>query len=105
MKLQDNFKNLKPIPFEACGNTWYMKPLTVNEVKSLQSHFAAVDPESEDLSAMMYLFTDVLVDAEGEQFEDIKDGMTIEELENLIPIQAIVEISEAITEKLNPRGN
>ena len=106
MKLADKInKNL--VEFEVDGAKWYMKPLTLKQVKELQSVFKPLEDNPEDLSPLMYLFTDVLVGDDGKKFEEIENGITFDELTDMIPVMTLQNLADAITKKLSgkPEGN
>lgn len=101
MKLLDNI-NKTAVPFECDGVTWYMKKLTLTEVKKLQAEFKKLDDNPEDLSPLMILFTDVLVGEDGKQFEEVEAGISFEQLCDLLPIQTLSNLADAITKQLVP---
>ena len=106
MKLKDNIKT-ELVSFECEGATWYMKPLTLNKVKKIQTAFSHLEDESnEDLSPLMILFTDVLVGEDGELFDEVKEGMTFEELAEYIPLSVMTSLAEAIAGSIQTKkGN
>ena len=101
MKLTDKITN-KLIELEVDGAKWYMKPLTISQVKALQKEFKKLEENNEDLSPLMVLFTDVLVGDDGQPFEEILDPtFTFDKLCDLIPINTLLNLSDAITKELS----
>ena len=107
MKLKEQFANANKLKsFEAVGNTWYFKPMSLKAVKKMQDALAPLAAkDNEDLSPLMYLFTNVLVEEDGSLFDDIAEGMTFEELEDTLTLEAIMEIQKGIMDSVNPQGN
>lgn len=103
MKLSDKITK-KLIEFEVDGATWYMKPLTLKQVKELQDVFKPMETNPDDLSPLMYLFTDVLVGDDGKPFEEIENGITFEELTEMIPVVTLQNLADAITKKLSGKS-
>ena len=99
MKLSQNISK-ELIEFECDSATWYMKRLTLTQVKSLQSKFKSLEENPDDLSPLMVLFTDVLVGDDGEQFDEIKDGLTFDELCDMIPVTTLQNLADEITQVL-----
>ena len=99
MKLSDKVSN-KPIPLEVNGQTLYMRALTLGGLKNLQAKFAELEENGEDLSPLMVIFTDVLVDENGEQYDEIKEGQTFEQICETVPINFLMDISNAVSDAL-----
>ena len=100
MKLQDRIKT-DLITFEAAGTTWYMKPLTIKQVTALQVEFKKMEENPDDISPLLVLFTDVLVGDDGEPFEEVKNGLTFEQLSDMLPITVLTELADKVTEVLS----
>ena len=99
MKLFDKIDN-KLITFEAAGAEWFMKSLTIKQVQALQSEFKKMEDDPDDLSPLLVLFTDVLVGDDGEQFDEVKEGLTFEKLSEMLPISVLTELADKVTEVL-----
>ena len=99
--------NTKPIPFDVCGVTWYMKSLTIGELQKVRLELLKLEANPEDLSPLMVLFTDVIVDADGELLDEIKEGKSFEEITKELPVMMLQELVLAVSEKLsgNNSGN
>ncbi len=100
MKLKQIFKD-KLIPLACTNGEMCMKSLTVKEVKALQSVFKPMEKNPEDMGPMMYLFQNVLVDQDGEVFEDIKPETTIEDLEDVLKMDGLKAILEEVSKILS----
>lgn len=103
MKLSDKISN-KLIEFEVDGAKWYMRPLTLKQVKDLEKVFKPMEENPNDLSPLMYLFTDVLVGDDGKPFEEIENGITFDELCEMIPVVTLQNLADAITAKLSGKS-
>ena len=100
MKLQDNIKT-DLITFEAAGAKWYMKPMTIKQVTAQQVEFKKMEENPEDLSPLMVLFTDVLVSEDGEKFDEVRDGLTFDQLSEMLPITVLTELADNVTQVLS----
>ena len=96
MKLQSQI-NMAPIEFECDGATWFMRKLTVPQVQKLQKEFSKLTEDTEDMSPLMVLFTDVLVGDDGKPFEEIEAGLTFDELVEMVPIVTLQNLADKIT--------
>ena len=104
MKLADKVSR-RPVPLEVNGQVVYMRALTMGQLKVIQEKLSTLEDNTEDLTPLMVIFTDVLVDEDGEQYDEIKEGKTFDEICEVIPINFLMDISNAVSDALQGKNS